>query len=283
MRRLFYMKLMTNTQKILTILSSFEKSNQENSGYLTGKYTIRKVFDSIKGDSVENILARLTLIDSMYSTQMGRRYYGLEELAEVLAKLQEKQKLSDMFLSFLKDKNVEKFTIDCKGEEKKLFTGNYGIGKDGNDKGHALSLITKYAYFETNYQFPIYDSIVREMYPLLWNYCELPKKEMPKMTNIAGDITAFIEAIDLLKAKLGNPKELTYDSLDRLLWYTGKILRGNLSLILTMEEYKKYGVEFNKKDFDLSKYDLAKMKFLKEKPVLKSLFEIAKELLNYKK
>ncbi len=278
MRWLFYDKTMTNTQKILNILSSFERTGEERSGYVTGKNTIRKVFDSIEGNSVENILARLTLIDSMYSTQMGRRYYGLEELAEVLAKLQEKQKLSDMFLTFLKDKDVEKFTVVCNGEEKKLFTEKYGIGKDGSDKGHALSLITKYAYFETNYQFPIYDSIVREMYPLLWSYCGLPKKEMPKMTSMVDNIIAFVEAIDLLKKKLGNPKELTYDSLDRLLWHTGKILRGNLSLILTMEEYKKYGCEFNEKGFDLSKYDLTKMKFLKEKPVLKSLFELAKEL-----
>ena len=137
-------------------------------------------------------------------------------------------------MNLLKDKDVNKFTIICSGAKLNLFTEKYGIGKEGNDKGQAISLITKYAYFETNFQFPIYDSIVREMYPLLWEYCGLAKNEMPKMASMVNNITVFIEALDLLKEKLGNPKQLTYDNLDRLLWHTGKIMRGNLSLILTL-------------------------------------------------
>ncbi|MBR4689948.1 MAG: hypothetical protein IKO90_05755 [Bacteroidales bacterium] len=271
---------MDKVQRILQLISAIKTFDEGNSGYAVGKRSIKKVFEAIDGKSHENILARLTVIDSVYSTQMGRRYYGLEELAEVLANLQKKRDLSVIFLSFLQDKDIREFTTICNGKEKNLFLENYGIGKNGNDKGHALSLITKYAYFETKCNFPIYDSIVREMYPLIWNYCGLPKKEMPKMRNVVNNITAFIESIELLKKKLGGPKELTYDSLDRLLWYTGKILRGNLSLILTMEEYIQYGAEFNKKDFILSNYNLSEMKFLDKNNALKSVFEFAKEISN---
>ena len=269
-----------NIKKVLQILSSI--NDTEESGYSMGKNTIKRIFESLDTNSKDNIIAKLTLIDSMYSTQMNRRYYGLEELSDVLAELQKKCNLSTLFLNFLKDKDIEKLTIQSGGKIKNLFKENYGIGKDGNDKGQAVSLISKYAYFETNFQFPIYDSIVREMYPLIWQYCDFPKREMPKMSTLVNDIVVFIEAIDFLKEKLGNPKQLTYDNLDRLLWHTGKILRGNLSLILTMEEYQKYGREFQEKNFDFSKYDLSKMTFLRQKPMLKGFFEFAKELSTIK-
>ena len=266
--------------RLRTVLKSLSVNTK--SGYATGKGTILKVFRSLKENSKEDILAKLTLIDSMYSTQMNRRYYGLEELSDVLVELKEKKgNLSDLFLTFLKEKKIEIFTINHCGKSKNLFFENYGIGKDGKDKGLAISLISKFAYFETNLNFPIYDSIVREMYPLIWAYCDFPKKEMPPKRSLVNDMVAYIDAIDLLKHKIGkllHQQSLTYENLDKLLWHTGKILRGNLSLILTMEDYQQYGKEFQKKNFDLSTYDLSQLAFLEHKPMLKHVFEFAKEL-----
>lgn len=50
-----------------------------DSGFSADKEVILKVFEQTKGDTKEDILVRLTLIDSMYSTQMSRRYYALDE------------------------------------------------------------------------------------------------------------------------------------------------------------------------------------------------------------
>lgn len=269
------------------LLKLFDKISQfesDNSGYSIGKSTIKKVFDATQSYSKEDLLARLTIIDSMYSTQMNRRYYGLEELAEVLYDISKKKTLSDAFIDFLKEKDFSLFKISDK--DTNLFTEQYGIGKNGEDKGLAVSLISKYAYFETNYQFPIYDSIVREMYPRIWNYCGFPQNNMPQIKT--NDIVSFINAIDILIEKL-NHATVNYDSLDRVLWYVGKIQRGNLSLILSRTEYeafvKKYSQKFKKKEkeetkfiFDIATVDLGTLPLEQKDGIIYDFFVLAKDL-----
>ena len=143
-----------NKQFLYDIFDKISSYESDNSGYSLGKLAIQKVFEATNTYSIEDILARLTIIDSMYSTQMNRRYYGLEELAEVLTEINKKQNLTEAFLAFLKAKDLSRFQI--RGKATDLFTEKYGIGKNGEDKGLAVSLISKYAYFETRYQFPIY-------------------------------------------------------------------------------------------------------------------------------
>ena len=242
-----------NKQFLYDIFDKISSYESDNSGYSLGKLAIQKVFEATNTYSVEDILARLTIIDSMYSTQMNRRYYGLEELAEVLSEINKKQNLAEAFLGFLNDKDLSRFQI--RGKATDLFAEKYGIGKNGEDKGLAVSLISKYAYFETRYQFPIYDSIVREMYPRVWSYCGFPQNEMPQIKT--NDICSFIDAIDILIGKL-NYKTINYDSLDRVLWYVGKIQRGNLSLILSRTEYeafvKKYSQKVKKKEKEVNEF-----------------------------
>ena len=243
----------------------------------------------------------------MYSTQMSRRYYALDELADFLAKLSEgKQgKLRQMFLDFAKDpeKNLSlfDFTFKEKKEEikKNLFSESYGIGKDGQDKGVAISLISKYAYFDTKFQFPIYDSIACEMYPLVWTHCGFAKKNMPRLIhqNKGGRVIGcktlveYTKAINLLIRKLDS-KDLDYDLLDRFLWFVGKIRRGNLSLVLSREEYeftmdlhpahtiKSLSTNGKEKTtteyFNIEKVDIHKLKYLKKNPLLKKFFELAR-------
>lgn len=268
-----------NHKKLLNLFEKIHSEKKDESGYSLGKSTILKVFKATDGYSHEDILARLTLIDSMYSTQMGRRYYGLEELAVALVNVHQKKNLETAFLDFLKDKDMKPFEL---GKKTNLFTEKYGIGKNGEDKGGAVSLISKYAYFETEFKFPIYDSIVREMYPRIWNYCGFPKNELPEFKS--NDIIDFISLIDLLISKL-DCKYVTYDTLDRVLWYVGKIYRGNLSLVLSREEYDAFAEKFTtlndkgKKEltFDIAEVNLKSLPMKKDSLVY-DFFALAKEL-----
>lgn len=297
-------------QELFGVLATQDEYGE--SGFSADKEAIHKVFGCTNDYEKADLLVRLTLIDSMYSTQMSRRYYALDELAEVLAKLADGKtgKLEAMFLAFAKEpeKNLSHFNYtevvtNEKGENetisKNLFSECYGIGKDGEDKGVAISLISKYAYFLTGCKFPIYDSIACEMYPLVWHFCGwgTVHKNMLTITNKEGQtlgaetMIAFVNAINLLIDKL-DCKEVDYDLLDRFLWFVGKILRGNLSLVLTREEYETtmslyppiVTYKENKKGeakkitvyFDIEKVEIDKLTYLKKGSLLYRFFELAK-------
>lgn len=271
-----------NHKKLLNLFEKIHSEKKNESGYSLSKSTILKVFKATDGYSHEDILARLTLIDSMYSTQMSRRYYGLEELAVALADVHNRKNLEEAFLDFLKDKDLKPFELrNSKKVRTNLFIEKYGIGKNGEDKGSAVSLISKYAYFETKFKFPIYDSIVREMYPRVWNYCGFPKSEMLEFKY--NDMTSFVEMINLMISKL-NSTYVNYDSLDRILWYVGKIYRGNLSLVLSRKEYDAFAEKYTKSEdgkkvfaFDIATVDLKSLPIKKDSLVY-DFFVLAKEL-----
>ena len=277
---------LTSTNYIKEILllikngDSDEGSKYGNNTYSQDKNVIVKIFNSTNSKSYADILARLTLIDSMYSTQMNRRYYALEEIATKLHEYSQKYDLAKWFIELAK--NPEKIT------DLGIFASKYGIDKKCNKKGVAISLISKYAYFETKFNFPIYDSIACEMIPDIWKYCEWD--EIPKYIiyegntlKVKGDdtIIAFIKTINKLIDKLGG--NISYDHLDRLLWFVGKIRRGNLSLVLNKELYcKTYDIykskTGNKDIFYIGNISLNYLQYLKEDTVLFEFFNLAKTL-----
>ncbi|MCQ2154394.1 MAG: hypothetical protein MJY55_01075 [Bacteroidales bacterium] len=267
-----------NIAKIRQILLKIQEARREDSLYTSDKNAITTIFDCILNPySYSSILVKLTVIDSLYSTQMGRRYYGLDELAKVLTELHAGKSLSEKFKK-LSSLELTKAEFSINNGHSNLFDECYGIGKDGEDKGTAVSLITKYAYFETKGNFPIYDSIAREMYPKIWNYCSFPRKDCPTQVSLLS-IESFIKAINILRDSI-NVNGLTYDDIDRLLWTTGKIVRGNLSLVLNREEYdfvSKQGY-LASDGFHISSTSLDQLPFLENKPLLKSFFYLAKEL-----
>ncbi len=276
-------------QGLFKLLSAKDVKGQ--SGFSVDKEVIVKVFDKTKEETYMDILARLTLIDSMYSTQMNRRYYALDELARVLVTISkgEPGKLKQLFLDFAKapEAKLPMFNYDEAGgngkNEKNLFTECYGIGKDGEDKGVAISLISKYAYFETGFHFPIYDSIACEMFPVVWSHCEFENKSKPKLIHknekgrVDGGKTMveYVKAINLLIKKL-NCSELNYDLLDRFLWYVGKIRRGNLSLVLSCEDYITTTKQSKEGTFNIDEVDLQKLSYLKNETLLFEFFRLAK-------
>lgn len=284
-------------QIVRAILDKIKKNDVYENGFSLDKITIEKIFEKTSSENKIDVVARLTVIDSLYSTQMTRRYYGIDELAESLCLLyiQKKKPLKELFKEFTEKQDTSLFDFVKKEGGKEvttnLFDEKYGIGKDGKDKGIAISLISKYAYFETGKEFPIYDSIVCEIYPLLWKYCGFSKTEQPKLIvrkkgkqeiDASRTMSAFVKAINDFRNKLGD--NISYDYFDRLLWFTGKIRRGNLSLVLSREQYLNC-IDYSKKnhlfketdEFCVQKVeDIKKLPFLDRHPIMQDFFELAK-------
>jgi hypothetical protein len=94
-------------------------------------------------------------------------------------------------------------------------------------------------------------------------------------------IVAYTQAIDDLIKRLG--VDISYDHLDRLLWFVGKIIRGNLSLVLNRKSYE-WSVEhwFEKDDkgnnvvFNIAKANIDDAPFCKNNSRLRAMFELAK-------
>ena len=73
----------------------------------------------------------MIIIDSLYSTQMGRRYYGLEELAETLLQLNNQYETRDLFIKLALNPNIDNLSkLNC-SDHLNLFERKYGIQKDG--------------------------------------------------------------------------------------------------------------------------------------------------------
>ena len=275
-------------RSILDRLKEKDVYGDDTGGFSSDKSAIESIFLMTKNRSLPDLVLRLTVIDSMYSTQMNRRYYALQELAEKLYCLNQIKPLPTLFREFIeKKRDTHLFDGKIGSEKFNLFAEKYGIGKDGSDKGVAVSLISKYAYFETNYGFPIYDSIACEMYPRIWKYCGW-KDKTPVLTikdscqQMVGDdtIVNFVEAIDELIKRLGG--NISYDHLDRLLWFVGKIYRGNLSLVLDRKNYEWCTQNWKERDkennFLITNIDINKAPFCNNNPQLKAMFELAKDL-----
>ena len=268
-------------QEILDLLKNIQKSSLVGSSYSSDKMAIKQLFEKTTEKVEADILLRLTVIDSMYSTQMNRRYYALEDLAKAMfaVRTEKKHSLVYLFTKFAKSPNASLF--DYSGGN--LFGNRYGIGKDGEEKGIAISLISKYAYFATNYQFPIFDSIVCETLPSLATYLGLQiKKSSFKMRDNtqrvlgAETMVSFVKVINEFISQLSC--NISYDALDRLLWFVGKIRRGNLSLVLSKDEYKQYR-DYVQNVFDIDKINEETIRSLPfVKPQLVEVFLLAKRL-----
>lgn len=98
--------------QIREILDGLNKKDVYGSsieGFIDDKKAIENIFKLTNGSKREDVLLRLTVIDSMYSTQMNRRYYALDELAEKLVHLHPSKEL---FTKFLKTYDANLFNGD---------------------------------------------------------------------------------------------------------------------------------------------------------------------------
>ncbi|MCK9640470.1 MAG: hypothetical protein M0R39_11240 [Prolixibacteraceae bacterium] len=258
-----------------------ELANQilhKNTDYFKDKQIIKKIFSSNGEDHQEIIRLRLTIIDSYYSTNMSRRYYGIENISkQIFDHYKDDQSLKNDLLSFINEPLNNVMIRD-------IFNKPYGISKGGEPKGKAMSLISKYAYFLTDFQFPIYDSIVFETYQKITN--RFP--ELGLNMKLSTEISDFVRIMNLLNK---SSKINDFDKLDNLLWLIGKILRGNFSLILNEATYKEFVKPIDKDSKTLSKdidkkirehsfLNLDKLKHLIDDD-LYTMISFAKEINNY--
>lgn len=192
--------------------------------YSSAKGIINKLFSIDNGDNKEAVKMRLAVIDSLYSTNMNKRYYGIDDIATKIINYYPKD---EILINDLID-----FTHDsCNNDLLILFNSCYGISKTSHAKGSAKSLISKYGYFITNGKFPIFDTIVFESYPMIVNFFSINNID----TKLSKDISKFVTTM----AHFNQISEINdFSKLDNLLWLVGKILRGNLSLILSKETYQ---------------------------------------------
>ena len=206
-------KLLGFTEEIFLKLFSSQYSKE--------KSFISRCFQINAESQFDKVKLRLHLIDSLYSTQMSKRYYGIEELAETLAQYSD-DKLIEEAYKYINNENSE--ILD------KVFTEKYGYNSIGKKEKKAVSLISKYLYFLTDYQFPIYDSLVKIAYPKVIKEYNL-KTGYTKITDIN-----FVQALSALN-QVSSIND--FEKLDNFLWYSQKVENNSFSLICSKEEHLK--------------------------------------------
>ncbi len=196
-------------------------SDLQSSQYAKEKAFISRCFQMDIDSQFDKVKLRLHLINSLYSTQMNKRYYGTEELAEALA-LYSDEKLIEEVYKYVNNETSE--ILD------KLFTEKYGYNSLGKKEKKAVSLISKYLYFLTSYQFPIYDSLVKIAYPKVIKEYNI-ETGYSKITD-----DNFVKALSKLN-QLSGIKD--FEKLDNYLWYSQKVENNSFSLIFSKEEHLK--------------------------------------------
>jgi hypothetical protein len=201
---------------------AYRALNDGDSGYARNKALISQFFragaERAGPPAIEHREAvRLTLIDSLYSTQVAsRRLYGITDIADALRRdFPDDAALITCAAQWIAD------GFDTVNPLYGLFAAQYGINKSGESEKGAYSLLSKYLYFATEYSFPIYDALGAE-----YHY-------------IAGKKTApdFQRRFRALKEILDENAIDGFDKLDAFFWLYGKVTEGSFSLVLSKARY----------------------------------------------
>lgn len=207
------------------------------SRYKSNKTIISNLFEQpIEKNNAEIVKNRLTIIDSYYSTQMNKRLYGIEQIAEVIAKYSDAA-LKTESINFLNNPNQN-------GVIKTLLTDEYGINKEGKSFGKATSLISKYLYFLNNFQFPIYDRLAFISYKIFKTTIYNSEVEVLTPDN-------YFECISYLN-EITNINN--FEKLDNLLWLFGKLTNGSFSILMDIDKYLEL-IQTNEIQIELEKLE----------------------------
>ena len=225
----------------------------------TPYFRCKKMLESLfKGDLKDEsqTFMRLTTLDALYSTNMSKRLYGLDDLAKELSKID--------YIRLKEETTKYKiYGVDGNSVPYSLFQKTYGCSKIDWTKNHsktkdeegaqAGSLISKYLYFATNYNFPIVDSLVRDnINTIMEKYDLRPAFAYTKTDLKQKDFSLVKLLVDLQKRyDLGTKDDKTFSPFDNFLWLYGKIKKGSLSLILNKGEYKNVADAFSITDDDI--------------------------------
>lgn len=244
--------LMTSLADDITSQLAVIATSSEITGYVSQRSIISDVFAKTSGAqySLSSIMLRLTVIDSLYSTNARYSYYSIEQLAEEIWKLGSEKAVSDYFDSI----------VHGGKDVKELFVKSYGLRKNLEQGNTLMSLISKYAYYvllsdKTSYPlcFPIYDSLVMDVYPTVCSNLGL-NKVFGK--SASPNIETYVSALnDVRTALFGNNENLfngfqQFDILDAYLWRMGKFCNGNFSLLFNESDYSIFVTNLGLKDKD---------------------------------
>ncbi len=258
-KRLKIIEVMLCIDEKLTREEELIESNKvkgDISSYSADRWVIHNIFknsetpkNSETALNYHDILLQLRVIDAMYSTNMSRRYYGIEELTSTISDFKSYEILSEKLHSYLEaiSKNDSNAVKDKRIED--LFNKSYGIHKNCSTAGVATSLVSKYSYFALMMYadkypngFPIYDSLAKTMLPVVCKY--LDEKCAWKGSGQNLDIDTFLKQVTALKDCLCISSNMfnrqLYDILDAYLWSMGKINGGNFSLIMSRKDYETF-------------------------------------------
>lgn len=197
-----------------------------------------------------HIILRLTVVDSLYSTNANRAHFCIEQLADAISSLGSRTTARDYFCAI----------VNGEEDHQELFSKHYGIRKNLKEGPMHSSLLSKYAYYEllqdkTRYPlgFPIYDSLVKGAYPVVCKMLGLqPVAKFSRQSSTP--IKEYVTAINQLREAIFTGNDLfmgyqQFDVLDTYLWRMGKFDAGNLSLLLTEKDYKRFIENIGLKDF----------------------------------
>ena len=229
------------------VLCELEKEDTDlsHAGYNNQRVLISSLF---KGDyNTGQIILRLTVIDSLYSTNAAYSYFSTEEMAEKIRQLGSQSEARDYFYKVARGEK----------DDQHLFSEHYGFQKNLSEGSKQMSLLSKYAFYELLQEpekypigFPIYDRLAKEAYPLVRKMLDATDYySMPDNASLS--IEQYIQCLTQLRKvlftgdSLFKPKEAKnafqqFDILDAYLWRMGKFSEGNLSLLLKREDYEKF-------------------------------------------
>lgn len=237
-----------NKEKILDIMRAIAENELDNevqtlqtATYNNQRALINQVFrtgDYNKG----SIILRLTVIDSLYSTNAAYSYFSFEEMAEKIEALGNEEEARNYFYNIARRK----------GDDKGLFCELYGIQKNLAEGSKQMSLLSKYAYYcllqkSQKYPlgFPIYDRLAKETYPKVCKILGVVPTEKLSSSDTT-DIEKYVKCLNQLRIELFGEKEglfcgyQQFDILDAYLWRMGKFNDGNMSLLIEWDEYKQF-------------------------------------------
>lgn len=242
------------------ILSSARDRDREGMQYFDDRKIIRILFTSRdwmldkynNKDQRQKLKARLTIIDSYYSTNVGsRRYDGIDHIVRNICEISNSDnELRNLYIDFLNNIS-EKHPIG------KILINKYGWSKLYPNGLKAISLISKFGYFLTNFQFPICDTYVNSYHTRLFkvfkNQGGFSSKKLPKNDS---ELSIFKRLIVM------NEPIQNFEKLDNLLWLTGKIANGSFSLILCVENHQKLITRIQESDLDAKSFKKKTYKYI---------------------
>ncbi|MBN2424487.1 MAG: hypothetical protein JXB44_05630 [Calditrichaceae bacterium] len=238
-------KITENISYYANLANKILTSKIEGEQYLDDKEIISILYTSTEwklqnyknNKDRQKLKIRLTLVDSYYSTNVAsKRYNGINDIIDRICMISNSDnELIDKFKMFLDD-------IKETNEIGQLFNGLYGWTKTHSDGLKAISLISKFAYFLTEFSFPIIDKYVSSYHTRLFKEFkkndDFSTKELPKNNS---DLSIF-RRIKVLNKPIQN-----FDKLDNLLWLIGKLANNNFSLILNKKVHKTFFNKIEKK------------------------------------